>query len=488
MQIAPETIACRTAELIYNRQENHARPVTGNRGERERARGPSGNLRASSGVDRPRTALPEPVCHRPVQGAYHQNSVIITSIMTTSLDELKIDRSRDGRSWLARGAWLLLSLAVLGGSAAAGWRWWEEASIPVVRTATVRQTVPTDGQPTVLNASGYVTARLQSTVSSKVTGRIVEVLVEEGMAVAEGQVLARLDDTTERSFLALAEAQLGAARGAQAELEVRYAEAQLDLDRQRRLLAQRLIGQADLDAAQAEADSLAARIANQREQVVVAEREIDVRRTALEDTVIRAPFSGVAISKDAQPGEMISPVSAGGGFTRTGVCTIVDMTSLEIEVDVNESYINRVSPNQRVVATLDAYPDWEIPASVITTIPAADRQRATVLVRIAFDELGDPRILPDMGVNVAFLEAGPPPEAAVADAEPRLWIPSAALRADGGTQVVFVARGEAVERRAVTIGLEDGGDVEVLAGLSAGERVVIEGPAELADGDRFAEG
>ena len=404
--------------------------------------------------------------------------------MAASLDELKIDRSRDGRSPVARIVWPLVGLLVLAGAGFAGWRWWDEARIPVVRTAAVRQTVPADGQPTVLNASGYVTARLQSTVSSKVTGRIVDVLVEEGMAVTEGQVLARLDDTTERSYLALAEAQLGAARGALAELEVRYAEAQLDLDRQRRLLDQRLIGQADLDTARAESDSLAARIANQRELVVVAEREIDVRRTALEDTVIRAPFSGVAISKDAQPGEMISPVSAGGGFTRTGVCTIVDMSSLEIEVDVNESYINRVSPRQRVVAALDAYPDWEIPASVITTIPAADRQRATVLVRIAFDELGDPRILPDMGVNVAFLEAGPPPEEAVTDAEPRLWVPSEALRSDGGTPVIFVARGDAVERRAVTTGLEDGGDVEVLAGVEAGERVVVEGPPELADGDR----
>ena len=404
--------------------------------------------------------------------------------MAASLDELKIDRSRDGRPRVARIVSLVLGLVVLGAGGAAGWRWFEEARVPVVRTAPVRRTVPADGQPTVLNASGYVTARLQSTVSSKVTGRIVEVLVEEGMAVRRGQILARLDDTTERSYLALADAQLGAARGALAELEVRYAEARLDLDRQRRLLDQRLIGQADLDAAQAEADSLRARIANQRERVVVAEREIDVRRTALEDTVIRAPFSGVAISKDAQPGEMISPVSAGGGFTRTGVCTIVDMSSLEIEVDVNESYINRVSPEQRVVATLDAYPDWQIPARVITTIPAADRQRATVLVRIAFDELGDPRILPDMGVNVAFLEAGPPPEAAVAAAPPRLWIPAAAVRGAGGTQVVFVARGETVERRAVTTGLEDGGDVEVLAGVAAGERVVIEGPPDLSDGDR----
>ena len=262
----------------------------------------------------------------------------------------------------------------------------------------------------------------------------------------------------------------------------------LDLDRQRRLLERGIVGQAEFDTAQAEADSLEARIANQREQVTVAEREIDVRRTALEDTVIRAPFTGIAISKDAQPGEMISPLSAGGGFTRTGICTIVDMSSLEIEVDVNESYINRVSPEQRVIATLDAYPEWDIPASVITTIPAADRQRATVLVRIAFDELGDPRILPDMGVNAAFLEAGLPDVAALADESPRLWIPSEALRGDGDARVVFVARGDTVERRAVTTGIEDGSDVEVLAGVSAGERVVVDGPPELANGDRIAAG
>ncbi len=405
--------------------------------------------------------------------------------MAASLDELKIDRSRGGRSGIVRIVWLVVVLAVLSGGGVAGWYWWEGARIPAVRTAIVRQTLPADGQPTVLNASGYVTARLQSTVSSKITGRIAEVLVEEGMAVTEGQVLARLDDTSERSYLALAEAQLRAVRSALVELEVRHEEARLDLSRQRRLLDQRLIGQADFDATQADADSLEARIANQREQEVVAEREIDVRWTAREDTVIRAPFSGVAISRDAQPGEIISPMSAGGGFTRTGVCTIVDMSSLEIEVDVNESYIDRVSPGQRVVATLNAYPDWKIPARVITTIPAADRQRATVLVRIGFDEFGDSRILPDMGVNVAFLEGGPAEEA-VPDAAPRLWIPSEALRSDGGHAVVFVVHGETVERRTVTTGLEDGGDIEVLAGLSAGERVVVEAPPALASGDRVA--
>ena len=403
--------------------------------------------------------------------------------MVASLDDLKIDRSSDGRRSHAWIVWLLL-LAVSGAGGVAGWRWWSAAQIAAVRTAVVRQTVAGDGQPTVLNASGYVTARRQATVSSKVTGKVVEVLVEEGMAVREGQVLARLDDTTERSYLALAEAQLSAARGALAEVEVRHAEATRDLDRKRQLLERGIIGRAEVDTAQAEADSLEARIANQREQVIVAEREVDVRRTALEDTTIRAPFTGVAISKDAQPGEMISPVSAGGGFTRTGICTIVDMSSLEIEVDVNESYINRVSDGQRVVATLDAYPDWDIPASVITTIPAADRQRATVLVRIGFDEL-DPRILPDMGIGVAFLEAGPLPETAETE---RFWVPTGAVRRDDGQPIVFTLEGDHVERRAVGLGLEDGGDIEVTAGLSAGERVVVDGPAELADGDRVTTG
>lgn len=401
-----------------------------------------------------------------------------------SLDELRIDRSRRRSNWIGPVTGVLGAVAIAGAGGMAGWRWWDASQVPVVRTAAVRQTVAGDGQPTVLNASGYVTARLQSTVSSKVTGRIAEVLVEEGMSVREGQVLARLDDSVERSRLALSEAQLQAARGALAEMDVRYNEAMLDLGRRERLLEQGIIGQAEFDTSRAEADSLQARIANQREQIVVAERQIDLQRTALDDMVIRAPFSGVAISKDAQPGEMISPVSAGGGFTRTGICTLVDMSSLEIEVDVNESYIGRVEPGQRVVANLDAYPEWDIPASVITTIPAADRQRATVLVRIAFDELGDPRILPDMGVNVAFLEVGTPVTVDDPDARPRLWIPAAAVRDEGEAQAIFLLRGETVERRAVTLGIEDGDEIEVLSGVTPGDRVVVDPPPELAGGDR----
>ena len=395
-----------------------------------------------------------------------------------SLDGLRIERRDD----TGRGPWWWLVLpVVLLAAAGGGWWWWTgPAQIAAVRTAVARETTVAPADAAVLNASGYVTARRQATVSSKVTGKLVAVPVEEGMAVREGQVLARLDDSTVRSQLALAEARLGAARRAIAEQEVRLNEAQLNLARTRRLVEEGVVGAADLDTDTAEVDSLAARIALSREQVVVAEREIDVFRTQLDDMVIRAPFDGVAISKDAEEGEMISPVSAGGGFTRTGVSTLVDMDSLEIEVDVNESYINRVSDGQRVVAHLDAYPDWDIPGAVITTVPAADRQRATVLVRIAFDEL-DPRILPDMGVNVAFLEDEPPEPRTGAT---RLLVPAGAARSREDRDVVYVVRGDLVERRAVRLGANVGNQVEVVSGLTAGERVVVEGPEDLADGDR----
>jgi len=283
---------------------------------------------------------------------------------------------------------------------------------------------------------------------------------------------------------------LGAARGALAETEARLAKARLDRARAERLVADAVAPQDQLDAAATEVDALAARLALERDRVEVAGREAALQRIALDDTVIRAPFAGVAISKNAQPGEMISPISAGGGFTRTGVCTLVDMESLEIEVDVGESYIQRVHPDQRVEAVLDAYPDWRIPARVITTIPAADREKATVKVRIAFDRL-DPRILPDMGVKVSFLD----PRAAAAPAdEPRsrLLIPRAAVREEAGESRVWVVAEGRVADRAVELGALDrdgaGDRVQVLSGLAAGERVVVESSGELSEGQEVEEG
>ncbi len=406
------------------------------------------------------------------------------------LASLKIDRGEEKERSSALA--IVAVVIVLGAAGAAAW-WFVTAERPVeVRTVAARE-VRLDQPTTVLNASGYVTARRMATVSSKVTGRVTEVLIEEGMRVEEGDLLARLDTSNTMVNLRLAQSELGAARTTLAETDVRIHEADLDLKRVRPLQERGVVAKAELDRAQATYDSLQARILQQREQINVADSRVALWEQELADREIRAPFDGVVVAKNAQPGEMISPVSAGGGFTRTGIGTIVDMSSLEIEVDVNESYINRVQPEQAVEATLDAYIDWKIPARVIAIIPTADRQRATVKVRIAFDQL-DPRILPDMGVKVAFREAGiEPPPATVegsggsAGSGIGAVVPPEALRRDNGRDVVFVVINGAVERRAVTVGSENQDEVVIVSGLSPGERVVVEGPADLADGDAVTE-
>jgi RND family efflux transporter MFP subunit len=396
------------------------------------------------------------------------------------LAALKIDRSARSAGGGRVVAWVVvvLMLAIVG---AGGWWYVARSGAVEVKSATVTERQGAAAPGAVLDASGYVTARRRATVSSKITGKVVEVHVEEGMSVRQGQVLARLDDSMARAGLNLSRAQLEAARRSAAEDEARLREARLTLDRRNALFRDGVIGRAEVDAAVAQVDALEARIAVAKEQVQVAERQVQLRETELGDTIVRAPFSGVAITKDAQPGEMISPISAGGGFTRTGICTIVDMSSLEIEVDVNESYINRVKPNQKVTAVLDAYPDWRIPAHVITTVPTADRQKATVLVRIGFEAL-DPRILPDMGIKVSFLSEAPPERATAGRS--RLVVPRTALRRIDSRDIVFVLKGDRVERRAVTLGNIDGDVVEVVSGLSAGERIVLEPPEGLADGAR----
>lgn len=403
--------------------------------------------------------------------------------MTELNDDLAALRIERGPERRRRGRWAVwvVFLLVLAGGGYAAWRWATTARPLEVETATVSERAA-GAQAAVLNASGYVTARRRATVSSKITGKVVEVNVEEGMAVREGQVLARLDDATFRASLALAEAQTEAARRAVRESEVRLDEAQLTLRRLSQLLKEGIVTQAEVDTARAQVDSIAARIAATREQVKVAERQAELEQTNLDNTIIRAPFSGMAISKDAQPGEMVSPVSAGGGFTRTGISTIVDMRSLEIEVDVNESYINRVRPEQGVTAVLDAYQDWQIPAHVITMVPTADRQKATVLVRIGFKKL-DPRILPDMGVKVTFLRD--PEEAADTPAlRPVTLVPKAAIKTEGNQVFAFVVTNGVVERRTVKTGGLDGDRLEVLAGLSVGEKVVVSPAATLTAGTR----
>jgi RND family efflux transporter MFP subunit len=403
--------------------------------------------------------------------------------LNTDLASLRIQQEdrAGGRGKPVLVGLILLVVALVAGG---GWFWSTKLQATPVKIATVSVKSGGSSAPgAVLNASGYVTARRRATVSSKVTGKVVDVLIEEGHAVKRGQILAHLDDTQVRASLAFAEAQLAAARKSAAEDQARLQQAELTLHRREQLLKENVVGKAELDEAQSNVDALKARIAYAEQQVVVAESQVNLQKTNLADMVVRAPFSGVAITKDAQPGEMISPVSAGGGFTRTGICTIVDMSSLEIEVDVNESYINRVKDNQRVEAVLDAYPDWRIPSHVITTIPSADRQKATMKVRIGFDAL-DPRILPDMGVKVSFLEDARP-QAGGTPPKPRTSLPKDAVRTVEGRTVVFVLNGDArVERRAIAVGMNNGDQVEVISGLSAGERVVVSAPPTLKDGDK----
>ena len=398
---------------------------------------------------------------------------------TDRISALKIDRASATPQGATRW-WLFVPAALI--VIAAGW-WFllrPGAGAVLVETDTARRPPSIAAASSVLDASGYVVARRQATVSSKTTGKVREVLVEEGMRVEEGQVVARLDDATQQAQLAVARAQADAAQAALAEIEARLRAARLERDRLRDLAARNLTSAASLDSAEAVFDALAAQLDTGRENVNVALSNVALANDALDNMTIRAPFGGMVVSKNAQPGEMISPVSAGGGFTRTGICTIVDMESLEIEVDVNEAYIQRVSPGQRVSATLDAYPDWRIPAEVIAIVPTADRQKATVRVRIGFLER-DGRVLRDMGAKVAFLGSETP---GPAQQEVRgVLVAGEAVRDDAAGTFVWRMANGVVERRPVeTAGSRDRDVVLVTRGLAAGDTVVRSAQGELAPG------
>ena len=390
-----------------------------------------------------------------------------------SLDALRIERRPESpdqtRSWW----WAALVCVLLLLAGAAFW-WHSRAGAVEVQTAVARESGG-GGDRTVLNASGYVTARRAATVSSKVTGKVIEVLIEEGMKVTNNQVVARLDDSNVKASLDVAKAQLASAKAAIAETEAQLKDANQEFQRFTELAKQHIASQSDLDLAEANAKALEAHLARLELDVIVADRQVGSWQQQLDDMTIRAPFDGVITTKDAQPGEMISPVSAGGGFTRTGIGTIVDMASLEIEIDVNESYINRVEPGQPVEATLDAYSNWKIPCKVIAIIPTADRQKSTVKVRVGFDQF-DPRILPDMSVKVAFHDHGGTP------AGHAVIVPKNAVLNRDGRDVVFVINNGKAERRAVSVTETQGDDSVLSAGVAAGENVVVSAPAGLQDG------
>jgi RND family efflux transporter MFP subunit len=398
------------------------------------------------------------------------------------LGQLRIDRKTPptgaGHGRLRLAVTVVVAVLLAG---AALWFWQRPTGMPVRIAVAQAVTQESALGASILDASGYVVARRQATVASKITAKMVELDIEEGDHVTANQVIARLDDSNIRASLAQAAAQLNFARAGLEETQVNLANAQRDYDRQMSLLGSHFVSQSAVDNAKTALDALRAQLATQGRNVEVAERGVNVAGRNLDDTVIRAPFSGVVTVKAAQPGEIVSPISAGGGFTRTGIGTIVDMDSLEVQVDVNENFINRVQPNQTATAKLNAYPDWQIPAHVIAVIPTADRSKGTVLVRIGLDQK-DARILPEMGVRVSFLA-----EAAKDGGGPvtGVSLPATAVQASGSTGVVFVVRDTTLERRAVRLGTGSDDRVTVISGLAAGERVAVGDVKELKDGAKI---
>lgn len=403
--------------------------------------------------------------------------------MTTSADllkSLKIDRSAPPPA-PRRGRWIALALvAAVAVLALTAWFVLARGRGVEVRTAqAVAIGNGGSGSTAVLDASGYVVARRMATVSAKVPGKVREVLIEEGQRVEVGQVIATLDPIDAEQQRRLSASQLQAARSQSAGVQAQLREAEANAARLGQLVGQKLVSRAQYEQAIAQRDALRAQLATAQRNAQVAGDALRISAQGVDNTIVRAPFAGVVIAKAAQPGEIVSPMAAGGGFTRTGIGTIVDMDSLEVEVEVGEAFIGRVKAGMPTEAVLNAYQDWKIPGRVIAIIPAADRGKATVKVRVALDAK-DPRIVPDMGVRVSFLEATP----VARNATPGVLVPDAAIVQRDGKEVAFALDGEAVRQRVLTLGRRLGDDREVLDGLAGGDTIVLDPPEHLTDGSR----
>lgn len=403
------------------------------------------------------------------------------------LRQLSIDRSsaltsKSSPKW----PWLLAAVGVL----ALGVGAYSFSGTGAVPVRVVLATVSGGGAAaagSVLDASGYVVARRQATVSAKLTGKVIAINFEEGQSVAEGEVLARLDASNLDAQLDLSRSQVEQARAQLAEIKVSLANAERDAERNRDLVSKGLVPQSAADNTNTVVGQLKARLASAEQGVRVAQQQMQVTQRSLDDTVVRAPFAGVITVKNAQPGELISPLAAGGAGTRTGLGTLVDMKSLEVEVDVNENFLNKVKAGQKARTKLNAYPDWEIPSQLIAIIPTADRSKATVKVRVGFvrgkGEALDARILPDMGARVSFLaDDAPAPEAEAAPR--RVLAPAEALSKSADGDAVFVVSGDTATRQPVKTGATEGSEVVIVEGLLGGESLAVGDFSKLAEGSK----
>ena len=402
------------------------------------------------------------------------------------LNQLQIDRDDKPATGSRRWIWWMAVAFVVIGAGGAAWFVYTlpEAVVVSVATAEPAPAQVSEERGSILDASGYVIPRRQATVSSKITGKVVELLIEEGQVVARDEIVARLDDTNYRAAWAQAEAQLGQARANLNASQVAFDNAVPIFERNRNQFERQITSAQEFDNARAAYDSARTGLDVAARSVDVAEAVLALARRNLDDTIVRAPFAGVVTVKAAQEGEMVSPISAGGGFTRTGIGTIVDMDSLEVEVDVSENFINRVRPEQDVTVTLNAYPDWRIPARVIAIIPTADRAKATVRVRVGLAQM-DARVLPQMGVRVSFLAT----DSSASSAAPQpnrlaVVVPLDAIQTNGTTGVVFVLRDDTVERRAVSLGARTALGQVVLSGVTSGTRLAAGDLSQLTDGVR----
>jgi RND family efflux transporter MFP subunit len=391
------------------------------------------------------------------------------------LHELRIDRAqRDDDGSRPRWPWIvgIVVVVLVIGAGAAIFALRGHAQTVETSTAVA---AASSGDAAVLQATGYVVARRQATVAAQIVGTLTQVDVEEGQHVQKGQVLARIDDTQYVAALNAARAQDAAAQAQVVQARATLAQARADAARLNAVVARGYVSKQTAQQANTQVATDAAALDVAVRQVAAAAANVKLAQVNLGYTIIPAPFAGVVTQKDAEVGQITSYFTAGGG----GIATIVDMNSLEVDVDVNEAYISRVVPDMPVQAVLDAYPDWKIPAHVIAIIPSADKSKATVKVRIALDQK-DPRIIPQMGVRVSFLEDRKRDSKPL----PGVLVPKSAIVQRDGKDVAFVVKDGRAKQTPVATGADFSDLKQVTQGLNAGVEVVTTPPADLKDGEK----